>query len=75
MHSKTTLRVRDLVNDPKRGTRGLLNIGRSTLHAGVKAGILPQPVYIGERTPVWRQEDIDEFLKTGIQKISKSGKC
>lgn len=42
---------------------GPLPIGRSTWWAGVKAGIFPQPVKIGQRITAWRAEDILDLIE------------
>lgn len=40
----------------------VLGIGKSSLWEGVKKGKYPQPVKLGERTTVWRVEDIRAFI-------------
>lgn len=61
------LRVNDLCNNPKTGTRGVLNCSKSYFYDAVKAGVLPQPIYLGERLPLWKREDIEQVLKHGVK--------
>ncbi|MBT5107023.1 MAG: AlpA family phage regulatory protein [Porticoccaceae bacterium] len=42
-------------------------ISKSTWWAGVKDGKFPQPLRIGSRCTVWREEDIDQL----IEEVSK----
>ena len=62
------LRISDLCNDRKAGTRGVLNCSRSYFLQAVKDGRMPQPIYMGERLPLWRKEDIEDLLQNGIRK-------
>ena len=62
------LRVNDLCNNPKAGTRGVLNCSKSYFYEAVKDGRMPQPIYMGERLPLWRKEDIEDLLQNGIRK-------
>ncbi|MFW5804358.1 MAG: helix-turn-helix transcriptional regulator [bacterium] len=43
-----------------------LPICRSTFLNGVKKGVYPAPVKIGERAVAWRLGDIKNLLKNGI---------
>lgn len=40
----------------------LLPIGRTSFLNGVKSGIYPKPVKLGERTIAWRVEDIKALI-------------
>ena len=64
------LTVFEICNNPKKGTRGVLNCSRSWFYEAVKRGILPKPIYIGERMPVWRREDIEEIMENGYRKAA-----
>ncbi len=39
-----------------------LNISRSSFLEGCRTGRFPQPIKLGPRTTVWREEDIDAFI-------------
>ena len=39
-----------------------LSISRSTWWLGVKQGRFPAPLKLGEKTTVWRESDIDQFI-------------
>lgn len=39
-----------------------LNISRSSWLEGCRTGRFPQPIKIGPRTTVWREEDINAFI-------------
>lgn len=39
-----------------------LNISRSSFLEGCRTGRYPQPIKIGPRTTVWREEDINAFI-------------
>lgn len=65
---RALFRVNDLCNNPKARTKGILNCSRSAFWNGVKEGTIPQPIYLGERLPLWRREDIEELLKNGSVK-------
>jgi predicted DNA-binding transcriptional regulator AlpA len=52
------LRLREII-----APHGPLPIGRSTWWAGVKTGIFPQPVKIGQRITAWRTEDIRDLVE------------
>lgn len=38
------------------------NISRSSFLEGCRTGRFPQPIKLGPRTTVWREEDIDVFI-------------
>ena len=60
------LRCRDIVTDRKRGTRGILPIGRSAWLAGVRSGIYPQPLRLNGAT-VWKYSQIMRLVEEGAQ--------
>jgi hypothetical protein len=45
---------------------GPLPVGRSTWWAGVKSDRFPAPVYLGNRLPVWRDEDLRRLIEEGV---------
>ncbi len=49
----------------------LLNIGRSTWYDGVKQGIFPSPVRLGERCVRWLASDIEKLLHDAKDAPSK----
>ena len=60
------LRCRDIVTDRKRGTRGILPIGRSAWLAGVRSGIYPHPLRLNGAT-VWKYSQIMRLVEEGAQ--------
>ncbi|MGZ8188179.1 MAG: helix-turn-helix transcriptional regulator, partial [Methylosarcina sp.] len=52
------LRLYQIIGHRKRGIQGLIPIGRTTFLEGVKKGIYPKPVKLGERCVAWKAEDI-----------------
>ena len=41
----------------------LLGISKTTFFVKVKQGDLPKPLYFGARSPRWKMDDIEKFLK------------
>ncbi len=41
----------------------LVQMSRSSIYAGVKAGTFPAPIRIGVRAVAWRISDIDSWLE------------
>jgi prophage regulatory protein len=39
-----------------------LGVGRSTVYAWVKQGVLPPPIKLGRRASGWRESTLDAFL-------------
>lgn len=56
------VRIDALVNNPKKNTRGIMGIGRTTWLEGVKSGKYPKPIKIG-RSTLWKVEQIRELIK------------
>lgn len=48
------------------GPNGLFPISKSSWWAGVKTGLYPQPVRMGERITAWRAEDLEQLAQYGI---------
>jgi prophage regulatory protein len=63
------LRIWHIVGCKKRGTEGLLPIGRSTFLAKVRSREYPQPYRLGKKTTAWKKSDIMELLESfgGVQ--------
>jgi prophage regulatory protein len=58
------LRLTQIVGNPKAKPpiQPIIPVGKSTWWAGVKSGKYPKPIKLGERTTVWRAEDIRAFI-------------
>ena len=56
------LRIWHIVGDRKKGIDPLIPIGRTTFLNGVKSGKYPRGFLIGERTRVWRADDIEKII-------------
>ena len=65
-HQYTTglLRLKNIIGDPKATPPilALIPVGRTTWLNGVKSGIYPQKIHLGERMVAWRTEDIYELI-------------
>ena len=57
------LKLYQVIGDPKRGVQGYVPMSRSSWYAGIKAGIYPAGVKIGQRSIAWRYADIAALLK------------
>ena len=57
------LRLARILGD--RDTPALIPTSRSAWYRGMEQGKYPKPIYLSERTPVWRVEDIRQILETG----------
>lgn len=60
--SKRLMRITEII-----APNGPVPIGRSTWWEGVKSGRFPQPIKLGPRITVWREEDIEALLANGIE--------
>jgi len=58
----TYLRLPQIVNDPKRGTTGLLAISRSFFLDQVKRGVFPKPIKLSPRVAVWKRSEIEALI-------------
>ncbi len=56
------LRITDII-----APRGPIPVGKSTWWEGVKSGRFPQPIKLGPRITVWREEDIEALLANGTE--------
>lgn len=56
------IRLRDIINDPKRGTIGVVPVSRTQWYDGIKRGKYPPPVKLGPRLSVWRVSDIRRLI-------------
>lgn len=59
--TKRLLRVQEII-----APYGPIPVGKSTWWEGVKSGRFPQPIKLGPRITVWREEDIEALLANGI---------
>jgi predicted DNA-binding transcriptional regulator AlpA len=56
-------RLYEIVGCKKRGIKPIIPVSRSAWYAGIKAGIYPAPVHIGNsRISLWRESDINELI-------------
>lgn len=62
LNSKRLLRIQEILT-PK----GPIPVGKSTWWEGVKSGRFPQPIKLGPRITVWREEDIEALLANGAE--------
>lgn len=56
------LRINQIVRIPGRSEPPIIPISRTSFLNGVKSGKYPQPIKLGERTTVWRVEDIRALI-------------
>ena len=65
-HQVTTglLRLKNIIGDPKATPPilALIPVGRTTWLNGVKSGLYPQKIHLGERMVAWRTEGIYELI-------------
>jgi hypothetical protein len=57
------LKIHQVIGDPKRGIQGYIPVSRSAWYAGIKAGLYPQGIKLGQRSIAWRYSDIAALLK------------
>lgn len=57
------VRLDQLVNNPKKGTLGIIPICRTTWLKNQKLGIFPAPVKLTERTVGYKVEDIRALIE------------
>ncbi|KRS12064.1 helix-turn-helix transcriptional regulator [Roseovarius indicus] len=60
--TKRLLRVQEII-----APNGPIPVGKSTWWEGVKSGRFPQPIKLGPRITVWREEDIESLLANGAE--------
>ena len=56
-------RVEEIVGDKKKAIPPIIPVSKSTWWAGVRSGRFPQPVKLGPRITVWREEDIRALIE------------
>jgi predicted DNA-binding transcriptional regulator AlpA len=56
------LRLKDIIGDRKQQIPAIIPLGRTTWLEGVKSGIYPSPITLGERCIAWRVEDILDLI-------------
>jgi len=57
------LRLQDIIGSRKKLIPAIIPVGRTTWLEGVKSGIYPSPITLGERCVAWRVEDIHDLIK------------
>lgn len=57
------LRVEQIVGNRKKEIASIIPVSKSTWWAGVRSGRFPQPVKLGPRITVWREEDICALIE------------
>lgn len=62
LEAKRLLRVQEII-----APNGPIPVGKSTWWEGVKSGRFPQPIKLGPRITVWREEDIEALLANGAK--------
>lgn len=56
-------RLYEILGSKKRGIKPIIPVSRSAWYAGIKDGIYPAPVHIGNsRISLWREADIDKLV-------------
>ena len=51
----------------------MLAISIKTVDRLVGSGKLPQPIYVGEKSPRWHSAPIEEVAKNGLQRTTAKG--
>lgn len=64
------VRLSQIIGDKKKGIPPIIPVSKSTWWDGVKKGIYPKPVKLGERTTCWRVEDIRALIDQGLNPIT-----
>jgi prophage regulatory protein len=59
------LRISDIIGDREQGIRPLIPVSRTTWYSGIKRGMYPKPVKLGERVSAWRSSDIQDLIENG----------
>lgn len=57
------IKIDEIIGNPKKSLKALIPVSRSTWYAGIKAGIYPPGVKIGQRRIAWRYSHIAALLK------------
>lgn len=58
------LKVQDVINMTK--------IPKSTIYARAKAGTMPAPIKVSERSSVWRLSDVQKWMTDPAVSLSKT---
>ena len=66
LNSGGFLRVWQIVGDKKKGIPPIIPICNSQWWLGVRSGKYPQPIKLGERTTVWKADDIKALIEKGV---------
>ncbi|MGZ7049248.1 MAG: helix-turn-helix transcriptional regulator [Methanobacterium sp.] len=57
------LRLTQIIGNRKTNIPAVIPISRTSFLNGVKSGIYPQPVKLGERTTAWKVQDIRDLIE------------
>lgn len=60
---------RELFDDPKAGTHGVLRMSKSVFYARIRTGEIPQPIHIGKAAR-WSGTEIEKYLDTLLSKAA-----
>jgi prophage regulatory protein len=63
--STALLRITDILGDKDQGIRPLIPVSRTTWYSGIKRGMYPKPVKLGDRVSAWRSQDIQKLIEHG----------
>lgn len=58
------LKLKQIIGDQKMGIMAIYPVSKSAWYAGIKAGVYPKPVKLGDRARAWRVSDIRRLLET-----------
>jgi prophage regulatory protein len=59
------LRITEILGDQTQGVQPLIPVSKTAWYDGIKRGIYPKPVKLGNRTSAWRSRDIQELIDNG----------
>lgn len=57
------IEITDIIGSKKKGIKPLIPVSRSTWFAGVKDGVFPKPIRLGERRTVWLKSELLAFIE------------
>lgn len=59
------LRLRQIIGDPKATPPipPIIPVSKSTWWKGVRSGLFPKPIKLGDRISVWKAEDIRDVVR------------
>jgi prophage regulatory protein len=59
------LRITEILGDQSQGLEPLIPVSKTAWYDGIKRGIYPKPVKLGNRTSAWRSRDIQHLIDNG----------